>query len=402
MIADLDPLMRARGIGALIVPLHEAMHPAFRWISRGAKVTRGYVVKVLDGEPVIIAYPMERDEAAASGLSTKSIHDFGYNTIFHSQASLPQAYARFFGEILESVSATGPVALAGNLPIHLYIEVVEEMEASGWQIHRSGGDDLIQLARKRKDSLELECIRSVGRRTEEVIDSLRAFLKECRVGEGRVTRGGSSVRIGDLKSLVTAEIGRLGMIEDHETILSQGRDAGIPHSRGTAGDELRPSVPIVVDIFPRDRDSGYFFDFTRTFCLGDIPDELAGIHRHVLKAFTLAAREMRAGTRAAESQRLVCDYFEKNGFPTTRSNPATLAGYVHGLGHGVGLDVHERPSFGLSGSNHDLIEAGDVLTIEPGLYFPDRELGVRIEDTFAIEENGLAVTMCRSGYELAP
>ena len=75
---------------------------------------------------------------------------------------------------------------------------------------------------------------------------------------------------------------------------------------------------------------------------------------------------------------------------------------MHSLGHGVGLDIHEKPNFTLSAMNGDLIEVGDVITIEPGLYFPDREIGVRIEDTFAIEQDGRARTLCRGGYGLEP
>ena len=72
-------MMRARGIDTVIVPMHEAVHAAFRWISRGAKVTRGYVVKPIDQPPLMLAYPMERDEAAATGLKTRLIHEFGYD-----------------------------------------------------------------------------------------------------------------------------------------------------------------------------------------------------------------------------------------------------------------------------------------------------------------------------------
>ena len=74
MLSDFDPLLLARGIDAAIVPLHESMHPAFRWITRGAKVTRGYVVKLQGRKPVLIAYPMERDEAAATGVALSLIH----------------------------------------------------------------------------------------------------------------------------------------------------------------------------------------------------------------------------------------------------------------------------------------------------------------------------------------
>ena len=165
---------------------------------------------------------------------------------------------------------------------------------------------------------------------------------------------------------------------------------------------MRPSVPIVLDIFPADRATGYFFDLTRTFCVGPIPEELRRIHADVLEAFELARRTMHAGTMASSYQTLVCDFFEDRGYATTRSNPATLEGYVHSLGHGVGLDVHEKPSFALSPANRDEIERGDIVTIEPGLYFPDREIGVRIEDTLVVGDDGRVETLCRSDRGLAP
>jgi Xaa-Pro aminopeptidase len=122
----------------------------------------------------------------------------------------------------------------------------------------------------------------------------------------------------------------------------------------------------------------------------------------VLTAFEMEAGRMRSGTPAASYQAMVCDFFESRGYDTTRRNPATLEGYVHSLGHGVGLDVHEKPSFALTPSNKEMIEAGDVVTIEPGLYFPDREIGVRIEDTFVVREDGRVEPLSRSDRSLAP
>ncbi len=84
MFRDLDPLMESRGISALIVPMHEAMHASFRWLTRGAKVTRGYVVKVAQRDPFLVAYPMEREEAAATGVPVRGIHEFGYDEILRS------------------------------------------------------------------------------------------------------------------------------------------------------------------------------------------------------------------------------------------------------------------------------------------------------------------------------
>jgi Xaa-Pro aminopeptidase len=387
MLTDLDLLMRARNIDVVIVPMHEAMHSSFRWLSRGAKVTRGYAVKAVDCAPVLVTYPMEREEAKASGLEVRLVHEFDFERIFRTAPHASAAYAELFANIVRELGGGESIAFFGNVPVQLYLGVAESLEQRGLRLHRSHGEDLIQLARKRKEPWEVEAIRSVGARTEEVVDGVRGMLREAT----------PSLTLGDLKRFVSSEIARLGMIEDHETILSQGRDAGVPHSRGDAAARVRPSVPIVLDIFPADRNSGYFFDFTRTFCIGSIPDELSRMHAEVLEAFTIARDAMRPGTPASSYQALVCDYFEARGYATTRSNPSTTDGYVHSLGHGVGLDIHEKPAFALSPANHDTIEEGDVLTIEPGLYFPDREIGIRIEDTFVVNADGVE-TLCRSDY----
>ena len=394
MLSDLDNLMRARGIDTVIVPMHEAIHPAFRWISRGAKVTRGYVVKQVDREPLMLAYPMERDEASATGLKTRSIHEFNYDAIFKSAPSQVEAYSSFFDAVLRDVKAGRTISFVGNVPFHLYFGIASALENRGWAVYRSDGEDLTQLARKRKEPWEIEMIASVGARTEAVVDRVRRMLRQWKPGD--------NLTLGHLKQAVSSEIARLGMVEDHETILSQGRDAGIPHSRGDASARVRPSVPIVLDIFPSDRDSGYFFDLTRTFCVGPIPGELQKLHADVLAAYEMSAETMRAGMRASDCQARVCDFFEARGYATTRSDPKALQGYVHTLGHGVGLEVHEKPFFSLTPANHDTIEAGDIVTIEPGLYFPDRELGVRIEDTLVVREDGRVESLSRSDRGLVP
>lgn len=391
MLTDLDTLMTERSIDTIIVPMHEAMHPSFRWLSRGAKVTKGYALKMAGREPVLVTYPMEREEAAATGLEVVLVGDLDHERIFRTAANPSEAYGELFTNALRRLEAGPTVAFFGNAPLQLYMSLTEALEKHGWRVHRSNGEDLIQLARKRKEPWEVDAIRSVGERTEQVIDGVRRLLRDPKPG----------MTLGDLKSFVTSEITRLGMIEDHETILSQGRDAGVPHSRGDASAPLRPSVPLVLDIFPADRTSGYFFDTTRTFCIGPVPDELERMHAEVLEAFEKARDAVRPGQPASSYQALVCDYFEAKGHATLRSDPRTVSGYVHGLGHGVGLDIHEKPSFALNPQNKDLIEVGDIITIEPGLYYPEREIGIRIEDTFVVTGSGVE-SLCRGEYGLRP
>src|SRR5688572_20557658 len=114
MLGDLDRLMTQRGIDALIVPMHEAMHPSFRWLSRGAKVTRGYAVKVGGKPPVLITYPMEREEAAATGLEVRLAHEFDADRIFKTASNAAEGYAEFFDIALRALSAGETIAFFGN------------------------------------------------------------------------------------------------------------------------------------------------------------------------------------------------------------------------------------------------------------------------------------------------
>ncbi len=387
---ELDRLMRERAIDAVLVPLHESMHSAFRWMTRGSKLTKGFAVRVAGRDTLLIAYPMERDEAAASGVSWRGVADFDHDGIFRDAEDPSLAYATFFDRILHDLHSGPRISIEGHAPLPLYLGIAHELEKLGWDVVRRG-EDLIQLARKRKSEWEVAQIRSVGERTEQVIDGVRELLRSKS----------RDLTIGEIKRFISAEIISHGMIEDHETIVAQGRDAGVPHSRGDASAPFRQSVPLVIDIFPADRVTGYFFDLTRTFCTGPVPEELRRIHADVLDAFEKARDAMKPGTRASSYQALVCDLFEAKGYPTTRSTPGTTDGYVHALGHGVGLDLHERPSFSLAATNADLVEVDDVLTIEPGLYFPERGIGVRIEDTFVVRESGVE-TLCRGRYDLSP
>jgi Xaa-Pro aminopeptidase len=126
---------------------------------------------------------------------------------------------------------------------------------------------------------------------------------------------------------------------------------------------------------------------TRTWCLGYAPDEVRQIYDTVMTAFDISIEAFGVGKPTHLMQEAVLDYFESQGHPTGRSKPGTTEGYVHSLGHGIGLKIHESPRITHLLKN-DTFEVGNVVTIEPGLYYPDRKLGVRIEDALYVGESG--------------
>jgi Xaa-Pro aminopeptidase len=184
-----------------------------------------------------------------------------------------------------------------------------------------------------------------------------------------------------------------------ELIVSHGAQSAVGHDGGSG--EILPGEPIVIDIWPRDNESGCYADMTRSFVLGEPPAELVAWHRLVLEALERGVAGSRPGARGRAVYDETCDLFEAAGFPTQRTKEPETAleeGFFHGLGHGVGLEVHEQPSLGLI--SNDTLVPGDVVTIEPGLYRPGFG-GVRLEDLVLVTESG-PENLTDFPYDLAP
>jgi len=168
-------------------------------------------------------------------------------------------------------------------------------------------------------------------------------------------------------------------------IVSHGSQTAIGHDMGS-GRIGRDDV-VLLDLFPVDVESACFSDITRTFVVGNAPAEIPEWHELCREALELAAAEVRAGANGGDIHRLVSRFFAERGFPTLLTKPegeVLRDGFYHGLGHGVGLEVHESPSLGMIGEE---LVAGDVITIEPGLYRFGFG-GVRVEDLLLVTDDG--------------
>jgi Xaa-Pro aminopeptidase len=182
-------------------------------------------------------------------------------------------------------------------------------------------------------------------------------------------------------------------------IISHGAQSAVGHDGGSGA--ILESEPIVVDLYPRDRESGCFADMTRTFVVGPVPDEIARFHELTLEALQRAIAGTKAGASGKALHLETCDLYEGAGYPTTRTKEPGKPleeGFYHGLGHGVGLDVHEAPSLGIA--SQDTLIAGDVVTVEPGLYRPGFG-GVRLEDLLLVTDDGNE-NLTKFPYDLEP
>ena len=106
-----------------------------------------------------------------------------------------------------------------------------------------------------------------------------------------------------------------------------------------------------------------------------------------MACFEMVVSEMKTGEKAGRYQTMTCEFFEERGHPTIKSTPGTEEGYVHSLGHGLGLELHGHPRLS-DMTGDDVFEKGNVFTVEPGLYYPEKGYGIRVEDVMYFDDDG--------------
>jgi Xaa-Pro aminopeptidase len=166
------------------------------------------------------------------------------------------------------------------------------------------------------------------------------------------------------------------------TIVAGGKQGCDPHERGYG--PLRAHEPIIIDIFPRSQKTGYFGDITRTVVRGRASEGVRRLYQTVWDGQKVAFGKVRAGTPTSAVHHAVQEFFKQQGYKTGRRH-GRMQGFFHGTGHGLGLEIHEAPRMGEHSTGKLL--AGQVVTIEPGLYYPELG-GVRLEDVVLVASNG--------------
>jgi Xaa-Pro aminopeptidase len=243
-------------------------------------------------------------------------------------------------------------------------------------------DGVITDIRAVKTDEEVGWIRDAQAANEAAMATVEDLLSAATVADGTLELDGEPLTSDRVKAELEKTLleERCGL---DEAIVAGGADGAEPHNRGEG--PLPAGEPIVVDVFPRSKTTGYHGDMTRTFVVGEPSEAAREFYDRTEAAFEAALDAVEAGATGAEVHGAACDVYENAGYPTLREDPSTETGFIHSTGHGIGLDVHEGPS--VSDRNDEPLEAGHVVTIEPGLYDPAVG-GVRIEDAVVVTEDG--------------
>jgi Xaa-Pro aminopeptidase len=271
------------------------------------------------------------------------------------------------------------------VPAEFPIELADRLRARGVEVRA----DHEEFARRRrsKNSAEIAGVRRAQAAADAAMAHAASLLRE-----------GGALTSESVRNEMIAVCREHGATLPADVIVASGAAGAIGHDSGSG--PLREGESIIIDIWPMDDESACYADMTRTFVMGEIPDELAEWHRLTLEALEATRASVRAGAHGRDIYDIACEIYEQVGIPTQRTKTegeVLRDGFFHGLGHGVGLDVHEEPGLGRSG---DELVAGDVITLEPGAYRQGYG-GVRLEDLVRVTEDG-GETLTKFPYDLTP
>ena len=292
-----------------------------------------------------------------------------------------RALAAATARLLERLGAANfPVAV----PPSLGVVYADELRARGLTVTPEAG--LFAGLRRQKTEEEISYIERTQRAVEEACAYAVGILRESEVAEdGTLLYRGEPLTSEDLRSEIDIELLRRGCAAEG-TITAGGPQAADPHERGHG--PLKAGESIILDIFPADKASRYYADMTRTFIKGEPGEELQKMYDAVLESQEAALAMVGPGVNGRDIHKKVSDVLHEAGYETLlhdqKPGEPLQRGFIHGTGHGVGLEIHEAPRVSMA---DEKLVTGDVVTIEPGLYYPEIG-GVRIEDLVVLTEDG--------------
>ena len=267
-----------------------------------------------------------------------------------------------------TVSADFPLGLA------------EKLKRAGFKLKIS--KEALCPQREIKTAAEISAIQNAQRAAVAAMNAAIKQIASSEIGKDGLLRCGKTVLTSEI---VRAKICHTLLDREciaHETIVACGPHSADPHERGTG--PLRAGQPIVLDIFPRSGKTGYWGDITRTVCRGPASAELKKMYNAVKAAQAAALNAVKAGAWTDDVHAAAAGELHRRGYQTETID-GIPQGFIHGTGHGVGLEIHEAPR--ISSANHQKLKDGMIVTIEPGLYYPDLG-GIRIEDTVLVTKTG--------------
>lgn len=316
---------------------------------------------------------MERARAVKESkvADIQGFEDLGYQEALDRTGEPMEAVAQIVERLVLRSDHKGALSVEPGFPVLL----ADLLRPRGIEIVPR--PDLLVRERRQKSPGEIEAVARAQARAEQAISEAWDIMREAEiVGDSLVYRG-MPLTAERLRGELEAGFAK-DAFHSESMIVAPGPRSSDPHWFGEG--PIRPNQPLILDIYPQDQRSRFFGDVTRTIVKGEPHEEVVRMYDSVRRAQMLALDMIAPGVNGREVHRAVVQSFADDGF----REDGQAAKFTHGTGHGLGLQVHERPNLGRL--DVELLE-GDVVTVEPGLYHPDLG-GVRIEDVVAVTAGG--------------
>ena len=395
MKSDIDALMEKKDLDAIMVVGNAQNNPPMYYLTGGGHVNSAILIKKRNEEAILFCNIMERDEAAKSGL-----------TVVPMKYSPMEMFLNETGRqaLVDAGITSGRMGVYGHTNISITLAIMDHLNQAlpGLAFVGEGiNDNIFSSAMESKDQAEIARIRKMGAVTTEVVGLTADYLTSCDVREDEVLlkEDRTPLTVADVKQKINLWLAERSAVPSQGYIFAIGHNAGVPHSQGNPEDLLRLGQTIVFDIYPQEQGGGYFYDFTRTWSLGYAKPEAQELYDQVKEIYNIVSDKLSMNVSFKEYQRIVCQYFEAKGHQTPLTVDLPVEGYVHSLGHGLGLNIHERPGSRLSSPDENILKPGVVITIEPGLYYPEKGMGFRIEDTYWVRPDGKIELLAEYPYD---
>jgi len=287
--------------------------------------------------------------------------------------SLASAAAAFLKE-----HGISKLLVPGQFPL-MYAEQLREL---GFQITAQQGSLFPERAIKSES--EIKQLARAERLTKRSMMQAENFLAACSIGDDNILRhpddAKTKVKSKHVRAAIETFLIGQGAMPAH-TIVACGKEGADPHNIGSGF--IRANQSIIIDIFPRLLDSGYWGDMTRTYVKGKAPATLKKMYQTVREGQDIGLNKVADGVHGAEIHSAILEHFDKQGFKTGAKG-GKQTGFFHGTGHGVGLEIHESPRISV---RDNVLQSNQVVTVEPGLYYPNIG-GIRLEDMVVVREHG--------------
>ena len=376
MLKDLDRLMEVEGVDSLLAIGNAFEVPDIFWLT-GFRSPDTITFLHNRGEESLVSAGFHTIERVTKESFIKRTHDLTeVARALMKEGKRPSKHPDILLKDLLEAEFSGEVI---GVPDHLPASMLVAVQQLGYNIKVV--PDLLNNARATKSSSEIKLIEKAGKATIGAISQVIEMIKETDIGANEVLlQNGEPLTVRDVKLALDHFLLDNDTESAEDAILAVGKKGFDWHYLGLPEDQLKAGVPIIMDVFPRLKREFYVADVTRTVVKGTPPPKVKEMFDAVLAAADAVIDALTAGAKIDDVNLECFNTLKKHGFNSTRLDPEAVEGMTHGLGHGIGLAIHEAPSLY---NRETFYEEGNVLAIEPGVYLKEFG-GVRMENDYVV------------------